>query len=238
MNYPILKDLLTGASVGLSPAVAWLTFVLAWNEKIRVRHASLRRRLIELKEEIDRIGNWAQTPYPKESDREEWKNPFWHVLDFPSARLSSFNVEFSPSDIGRQLSDALVQLEVSISNFRNLLSQHREYVKEGFDKYSQPDTGDPSRIIFQPPEEWISELYRLNQEIHVQGIGDSNSKLGLYSTWNSASSALRSSLSSLRERKKPMVIWIGHVLALILGLVGLFFLCALISELIKQMICS
>jgi len=226
------------ASVGLSPAVAWLTLVSSWNEKRRERHVSIRRRLVELREEVDRIGNWAQTQYTSESDATEWKNPFWQVLDFPSTRLAAFNAEFSPSDVGRALSDALVQIEVSISAFRDLPNQHRQFVKVGFDRYSKPNTEDTSKIIFQPPKDWISELHRLNQKIHVQGIGDGCTKLGLHSTWKKASSELQDCLNSLRKRRKPRVMWIGHLLAIILGLAGFLFLLALIFELLNQMICG
>ena len=237
MDFSILKELLTGASIGLSPAVAWLTFITSWNQKKQQHDASIRRSLIELKDEIDHIGNWAQSVYTSDSDAEEWTNPFWRVLDFPSSRLSAFNTEYSPSDVGRDLSDALVKHGVSIAAFRKLLNQHKRFVKEGMDRYSKPDPNDPSKFIFKPPADWVSELCRLNKKIHVQGIGDESSNLGLHATWNAAYSELEKMLARPMERRKPNRMWIGHILALILGIVGLIFLIALILELYRQVVC-
>ena len=231
MNIILLKDLITGASIGLSPAVAWLTFVSTWREKRRAQLDALRRRLLELQAEVEYIGNWAQTEYDDTSDNNrDWNNPFWHVLDFPSAHIVLFNRESDPSEIGHSLSDAMVQLEASISRFKNLLHQHRQFVENGIKTYSKPFGDDPPRLIFQPTLEWRQELYRLNKEIHVRGIGNSISREGLHSTCKKARTELNAALSNLRQRRYSKIVWVGHSLAIVLGIVGLFFLVVLLYE--------
>ncbi|MCF7797265.1 MAG: hypothetical protein K9N36_05780, partial [Candidatus Marinimicrobia bacterium] len=65
-----LKDLITAASISLSPAIAWLTFYSLWREKRRERLSSIRQRLLEVKEEMEYIGNWARAEYNEESSHD------------------------------------------------------------------------------------------------------------------------------------------------------------------------
>jgi hypothetical protein len=131
-----LKDLITIAVICLSPLVAWLTYVSSLREKRRERFAEIQRGILEVKSEVDYVGNWARAVYSEKSHSDNWNNPFWRVNDFPSEHIQEFNRQANPLEVGRSLSDALIQLESSISRFRKLLAKHKQFVEKGLDTYA------------------------------------------------------------------------------------------------------
>lgn len=48
------------------------------------RVTNLTQTLFEIREEVDHIGHWAQSEYPKPATNDNWGNPYWSVNDFPS----------------------------------------------------------------------------------------------------------------------------------------------------------
>jgi hypothetical protein len=227
----LLKDLIIGASISLSPAVAWLTFFSSWREKRRNRLAALRQRLLELNAEIEHIGNWASSEYEETSSHNDnWRNPFWRVNDFPSNHLEHFNREVNPSEVGRDLSEAMLQLEASISRFRTMLTDHQQFVRTGLETWARPLQRETQGFVFSLPDDWQQELYNRNRDIHIRGIATSHDPDGLHSTWARASDQLRIALNQLRQPRDPKSMYFGHFLAIFLGVVGLGFLFSFVLE--------
>ena len=133
MSEPItvLKDLITAASVSLSPSVAWATFAANWSAKRLERRTALRARFYEVKEELDHIAHWAQTQYRDDAQGRDWRNPSWAVNDFPTQKIEGFNRAVDPSAAGKTLSDAMIRLEASIARFRTLLGEQQRFVWKG-----------------------------------------------------------------------------------------------------------
>src|SRR4030042_2624406 len=103
----LFKDLIAAATICLSPSVAWVTFYFNWRQKQFDRRESLRKRLYEIKKELEYIGNWATNEYNRESQSDLWYNPLCRVREFPYERIREFTQTIEISDIPKSLSDAL-----------------------------------------------------------------------------------------------------------------------------------
>jgi len=66
-------------------------------------------------------------------------------------------------------------------------------------------------------------FYELNKAIHVQGIGTKNDPEGLHSTFHEALEYVKNRLEGLKPGT-PFTILVGHILALIVGFIGVFYL--------------
>ncbi len=232
MNDPVsvLKDLITAASVSLSPSVAWATFAANWNAKQVERRMALRARLYEVKEELDHIAHWAQTQYPDDAHGRDWRDPLWAVSDFPTQKIEEFNKVVDPSAVGGVVSEAMIRLEASIARFRALLGEHQRFVWKGGGQALltpahglAPETNDLT-FPFRVSTAWLDRLYELNKTIHVKGIGTANDPEGLHSAWKQSTSEVGSAISRMGKSSQPWFIKVGHLLATVLGVVGVGFL--------------
>jgi len=227
----LLKDIITAATICLSPSVAWITFYFNWRQKYYERRELLRKKLYEIKKEVEYIGNWAANEYNAESQSDLWYNPLWRVTEFPYERIREFIQTIEINDIGKSLSNALVSLDTAIARFKYLLKAHTDYVldlvKSGIDITVKYDMRQPEQ------EEWRKELYNKNKNIHVKGIGTSGNKEGLHSTWKSATTEIDNALAGLRKSSQPIYLFIGHVLTFILGIIGLVSLILFFYVLIR-----
>jgi len=226
----LLKDMITAASVSLSPSVAWATFAASWNTRRAERRIALRARFFEVKEELDHISHWAQTQYTGESADSNWRNPLWSVHNFPTEKIEQFNRTIDPSAAGKALSEAMIKLEASIARFRALLVEHQRFVWQGGGQalltpaYGlAPETNDPT-FTFRVSTAWLDRMYQLNKAIHVKGIATASDPEGLHANWKRADAETASAISRTGRASQPWFMWLGHVLAGVLGVVGLGFL--------------
>jgi len=228
----VLKDMITAASVSLSPSVAWATFAANWNAKRLEHRMALRARFYEVKEELDHIGHWAQTQYPNDSQNRDWRNPLWAVNDFPTQKIEEFNRVVDPTAAGKVLTEAMIKFESSIARFRALLGEQQKFVWKGGGQALltpahglAPETNNPA-FPFRVSTAWLDRLYELNKAIHIEGIGTAEDPEALHSAWKRASSEITSAISRTGAGSQPWFIRLGHILASVLGVVGLGFLVA------------
>ena len=230
----LLKDLITAAAVSLSPAGAWAAFSSNWSWKENERRQALRTRLFELKQELNHIAHWAQTEYTDDAHGDNWRNPQWAVNDFPTHKIQEFNHTVDASGVGRPLVEAMVRFEASIARFRALLVRRQHFIWQGGGsallgpEYGlAPETADPS-FPFRVSTAWLDEVYNLSKEIHVRGIGTPQSSEGLHVTWKQATTEVERETARMGKAAQPWFMWLGHILATIVGLVGVGFLVSFI----------
>lgn len=230
----VLKDLITSASVSLSPSVAWAAFASSWHAKQVERRMALRARLFEVREELDHIAHWAKTEYPEDAHGQGWRDPLWAVNDFPTQKVEEFNRIMDPAVIGKSVSEALIKLEASIARFRILLGEQQTFVWKGGGQALltpahglAPETNDPT-FPFRVSTAWLNRLYELNKSIHVKGIGTGDDPGGLHSTWRTSTSEINRLISRIGKSSQPWIMKAGHLLAAVLGFVGVGFLISFI----------
>jgi len=79
------KDLVSVTFWCLTPFIAWRAYRLNWDTKQDELAAKRIDVLSALQREIITIADWAERDYTPASDDLNWWNPFWSVLDPPSA---------------------------------------------------------------------------------------------------------------------------------------------------------
>lgn len=237
-----LAKMITVSVICLSPAIAWATFWNGWKER---RDDVLSRRRNQLKEvlrELDIISNWASSKYDSSAHSDEWYNPYFHVRPFPSDKIKDFNWREDTSLFGEEIFDKLNPLERAIDRFLDLLMQHNGYsnsldssfMNRIVHKISEEkrrtcrDAVDPLKIqgenkLTSDEIICVKRFYELNKAIHVQGIGTEKDPDGLHSTFHKALKYVKNRLEGLKP-ETPFTIWAGHILAIIVGFIGVFFL--------------
>jgi len=238
-----LRDLITVAVLCLSPSVAWLTLCFNWYTKFDEIWALRRRTLASMSEEVSHIKYWTGTGYAEATSSLDWYNPTFGVLDFPSEKIHEFNALPEPEQFGPEIVDAVVALEASIDRFRASVRQAQDWASS-----ATPDTkrNVMDTMEFEPSgalgwrvrafkagavealsvsdRQWMRELYRRNRDAHIDGIGNSEKREGLFAAVGHASDRLEIAKERLKRPIRPRRFWIGHILAAVLGLIGIFFL--------------
>jgi len=238
-----LKDLITVAVLCLSPSAAWLTLCFNWYTKFDEIRASRRRTLASVGEEINHIQLWTGAGYDDATSTRDWYNPTFGILDFPSEKIHEFNAVPEPEQFGPEIVDAVVALEASIDRFRAFVRRAQDWASS-----VTPDTkrNVMDTMEFEPAgafgwrvrefkanavealsvsdRQWLQELYRRNRDTHVEGIGNAEKPEGLFANISSAASRLEIANERLERPIRPKRFWIGHIVALVLGLIGILFL--------------
>lgn len=216
----LLKDLITATSVSLSPAVAWATFVSNFMARQQNRVAEVHQILTEVKKELDFITPWAENEYEDSHDDRSWGQPLWSVNDFPSNWIHEFNRVAYALPVDNRLRGAMAALETAIARFRSLLRAHQEFVRQ--------DRGRKALAVAanqdEDSKEWLDRLYKLNKDIHVKGIGNARDPDKLHSAWKKALAEVNGAISGPVIIRHPNSLWLGHILAVILGIIGFGFL--------------
>ncbi|HYS04951.1 MAG TPA: hypothetical protein VEW47_07130 [Candidatus Dormibacteraeota bacterium] len=229
MSDPIenLKNLITGTSVSLAPVVAWIVYALdAWEGR-REKWDEARQHLRQVMNDLVFIGHWAQTEYPAAgAPSPTWREPLWSVNDFPSDHIHEFNRVAYRMPVPEGLRSAMASLETAIEHFRGLLRSHRDFVWRDEGRQAMAAARDRGAV----PPAWFDELFRLNRDIHVRGIGTAADQDGLHSTWKRARDEVQRVIDNPGRVPYPKSLWLGHVPALILASIGLWFLVGFICE--------
>ena len=242
-----LLDIITITVLCLSPSVAWANFWSRWKERSDEVHFKKRYELKEILSELEIMGNWASSEYGESAHSDVWYDPYFHVNPFQYENIKNFNYREETAIFGEKIFTKLQPLEKAINKFFNLLYQHREF-------YQSCDATFLNRIVHKISEEkrrteqdrvnpltiqgsnqltpeeivCVKRFYELNKAIHVQGIGTKRDPESLHSTFNEVFTFVRETLKKLKP--KVYFIWAGHVLAVILFIIGIIFLIAFVIK--------
>lgn len=237
-----LGKTITVAVICLSPAVAWASFSAKWKSNRDDIHARRKNQLKEVLRELETISTWASSEYEDSAHSDNWYNPDWAVRPFPSSKVREFNWREDTALFGEEIFDKLIPLERAIDNFEMLLIEHMQFRNSinlqmhsdiiqkisAEKKRTNQDRINPFQIqgqnqLNQDEIDCVKKLYELNKNIHVKGIGKRSDRDSLTRTFYDAQTYIENRLTSLKLGT-PLSIWIGHILAIIVGLIGIGFL--------------
>jgi hypothetical protein len=201
--------------------------------------------LTALDTELAYIGNWGGTEYRDTTEDLHWYDPNRAVRLIPTPVLKEFNTTVPPEEFGRGLSDALVKLEGSLRRFHEHLgeqyaflerldeedSHSRERIRtclelaglaEGRRRLTDAELDD-LRGISHTDRQRMREYYALTKDIHVRGIGTAGGD-GLYEHLRAARAEWTTTRARVVKGGGRSAFWVGHVLALVIGVIGVLLL--------------
>lgn len=240
-----LYKLITGAVACLLPAVTWATFCATRRDRQAERRSSQLRMLTALDAELAHIENWGGTQYGDTTEDLHWYDTNLAVRPIPTPILKEFTTTVPPEEFGKGLSDALVKLEGSLRRFHELLveqhaflerldredSHSRERIRtclrlaglgDGHRQLTDGEIGE-LRGISLTDKQRMRDYYALTKDIHLRGIGTEGGS-GLYEYLRAARGEWRATRARIVKGGGHGAFWIGHVLALVIGVIGLVLL--------------
>lgn len=237
-----LTEVMTAAVVCASAPAAWLTL---WYER-KDKHEERRHRefqtLAAVEREVDDIERWAGREYDDSSHDVQWFNPYWSVVNFPSARIEAFPLTTAAQFFGQDLTDSIGDLVAAIHQFRALLEGHNQLLLNTDEGLKQrvlsavqphfPEFGgsglsleDVDSLSALTPNEraWLREVYRLNKEVHTFGIGSVSEPNRLFVARRRAAESIVSARQpGPQDPVHPGLAFLGHVLAGAFALAGTY----------------
>jgi hypothetical protein len=241
------KDLVSVTFWCLTPFIAWRAYRLSWDTKQDELTAKRIEVLVALEGQIAHVANWAEREYTPESVDLNWWNPLWRVMNPSSERIDAFALVSDSEQYGVELVAATSTLSASLRRFRDLMAAPQRYVLNAPDAagrvataldYGATSVGarviqkNPQRwpALLQGDRDWADELYRLNQEAHVQGIGTAATTGSLIATVAEARARVGNALSSARSPRRlpPLHVAIAESVTWIFLVIGIVSLVALL----------
>jgi hypothetical protein len=184
---------LISATVALCTAgFAWVTFRVTRRDKKVADYQALRRALAALRQDLSVISEWAGG-YERKSLEEyrilkdgqhykDWRRPHRVVFRFNYDSIRSIRQNPPTPNFDTRLLSDLAVLDHAITNLFSLLDRYDRIVqgdaaslKKLYLKMTKEDAGE--QVDYTDGEKELQEIaYRLNYQIHVDGIGAEEQK--------------------------------------------------------------
>src|ERR1041385_872797 len=233
------NDVALAAVACLSVTGVWATFWPGHRERLRKLRQVRLEHLRQVNRQLQHIGNWAAAR-PADLHDPHWYDASWGVRPFDWEDVERLNQVVIAGDFRRELTQALVQLELAADHFHRRLAEQIEFLRA-----APPDIGlhwpavvaaaeakgsaltadELAQVpgLSKPDQAWLGTLYRRNKANHVEGIGGPGGA-GLHEAWRLADTALVAERSWLQSGKETPWRWAGHITASLFAILGLLFL--------------
>ncbi len=241
---------LISATVALiSAGFAWVTFRVTRRDKKVADYSSLRRALTALRQDLGIISEWAPAYERKSLDEyrtlrngqhyKDWRRPHRIVFRFNYDSVRSLRQNPPTPNFDTQLLSDLAVLDHAITNLFSLLDRYDRItqadatiIRKLYLKMTEEDSGQ--QVDYTEGEKELQEIaYRLNYQIHVDGIGAKEQKdkqaPGLHWAYEQAKQSLNRVESNL---KQPSLVTYDHQLYIVGDLFAVAFFvlaCALVA---------
>jgi hypothetical protein len=222
MEVPLSPPQLVSTIVALcSAGFAWVTFRFTRHDKKVADHGALQRALLGLKQDLAVISEWASGYQRKSLDEyrtlkngefyKDWSRPSRVVFRFNYDAVRSIRQNPPTPNFDTQLLSDLAILDHAIMNLFSLLDRYDRIVqadattiKKLYLKMPEKEVGQ--QVDYTEAEQELQEIaYRLNYQIHVDGIGAEGQKdkeaPGLHWAYEQAAQSLNRVQSNLKEPK-------------------------------------
>ncbi len=234
------NDLALAAVGCLSVTGVWITFWPGHRERLRQLRQRRREQLRPINRQLQNIGSWAGNEHGDSSHDPLWYDPSWRVKAIDWAVVADFNQPVIEGDFSRRLTVALLNLEQSAQRFHRMLVEQINYLR-----HAPQDIGTRWPPVVQAAaargsaltddqisatpglteldRRWLTELYRRNKAVLVEGIGRHGGR-GLHDAWRVALEALTAESAALQTGRDSRWKWAGHLTATVFAILGLLFL--------------
>lgn len=240
-----LKDLVSAAVVCVSASAAWLTFSAARRDRHDERLYAELPVLNALEAELQSIRLMTRGEYYDTSKGERWFDPYYVHAGIRWKCVAAFPRSTAAQFFGRKLARLIVNLQAAIDRFgADLMRQHDslgalEQMRPQLDKAVKtaeatlrrkltlediealPDLSSEHRAA-------LGDLYRWNKELHLHRIGNVGEPGTIHHALAPAIAELRRARRRAGRRGLRWLFWVGHGLAVLFAIIGLWFLSAFV----------
>jgi hypothetical protein len=222
MEVPLSPPQLISTIVALcSAGFAWVTFRFTRHDKRVADHGALQRALVGLKQDLAVISEWAPGYERKSLDEyrtlnagrfhKDWSRPSRVVFRFNYDAVRNIRQNPPTPNFDTQLLSDLATLDHAITNLFSLLDRYDRIVQADaptmrklYLKMTAEAAGQ--QVDYTEVEKELQEIaYRLNYQIHVDGIGAEEQKdkeaPGLHWAYEQTAQSLNRVQSNLKEPK-------------------------------------
>ncbi len=253
-----LSGLIIPSILCLSPVVAWLTFSISQHEKLRDKNIRYSRLLYDISDVLAEISKWTANEYNENSHNFNWHHPNWKVHRIPVENLSRINKSDLLPSVDEALLTSLIRVEVRSEIINSELLKHNkelsnlprgalERIANTLDEIKE----EMGPIIFDSdvnplsehfsdrfPEDYaytMSMIYDSNKYIHVNLIGTKTIPNCLQSAMKEADTTYANAIKEENPFKIPSLMYAGHILGILFGLIGAIYLLTFISTLLMNL---